>query len=63
MVHNAQESGLFTGLVDNLVEKGIAILQYADDTIMFIKDEMEGARNLKLLLYIFLSNVWAENEF
>jgi hypothetical protein len=40
-------------LADNLVENGIAILQYADDTILLIQDDLGGARNLKLLLYIF----------
>jgi hypothetical protein len=35
------------------VENGVAILQYADDTILLIQDDIEGARNLKLLLYIF----------
>src|SRR4051812_15894141 len=55
MVLNAQASGVFIGLVDNMFDKGIAILQYADDTILFIKDEVEGGRNLKLLLYLFES--------
>lgn len=35
------------------MDHGIAILQYADDTILFIQDELEGARNLKLLPYMF----------
>jgi hypothetical protein len=29
------------------------MLQYADDTILLIQDDLEQARNLKLLLYIF----------
>jgi hypothetical protein len=29
------------------------MLQYADDTIFLIQDDLEQARNLKLLLYIF----------
>jgi hypothetical protein len=36
-----------------LVDKGVAILQYADDTVMCLKDNMEKARNVKLMLYLF----------
>jgi hypothetical protein len=32
---------------------GIAILQYADDTILRLENDFEKARNVKLLLYIF----------
>ena len=31
----------------------MAVLQYADDTILCLKDEVEVARNTKLLLYLF----------
>jgi hypothetical protein len=41
------------GLADNIVPKGIAMLQYADDAILLIQDDLEQARNLKLLLYLF----------
>jgi hypothetical protein len=34
---------------------GCAILQFIDDTIPSIKDDMESARTMKLLLYIFES--------
>lgn len=34
MVHNAQVNGLVVGLAANLIPRGIAILQYADDTII-----------------------------
>jgi hypothetical protein len=55
MIQNAQQSGLISGLADQILDGGCAILQYVDDTILFIKDDLEGARNLKLLLYIFES--------
>ena len=29
------------------------MLQYADDTIIFLRHDIEGARNLKLLLYMY----------
>jgi hypothetical protein len=53
MIQNAQQNGLISGLADQILDRGCAILQYADDTILFIKDDLESARNLKLLLYIF----------
>jgi hypothetical protein len=53
MIQQAQSNGLITGLADDLVTNGIAILQYADDTILLIQDVAHQAVNLKLLLYIF----------
>jgi hypothetical protein len=53
MISVAQQNGLLTGLADNIVQYGVAMLQYADDTILLIQDDMEQARNLKLLLYLF----------
>lgn len=31
----------------------MAILQYADGTILFMQDSVEDVRNMKLLLYLF----------
>lgn len=53
MIHQAQSKGLFTGLIDHIVLTGVAILQYADDTIICMKHDLSGARNLKLLLYLY----------
>jgi len=36
-----------------LLDDGVAVLQYADDTIICLKHDIEGARNMKLLLYIY----------
>ena len=52
MILKAQSNDLFCGLIDHIVDKGVAVLQYADDTIVCLKHSLEGARNLKLLLYI-----------
>ena len=41
MMNLAQESKLITGLVPEYVENGVAILQYADDTILCIQDDKE----------------------
>lgn len=53
MEHMSKANCLFTGLAHRLVDRGVVILQYADDTIFSISDGMEAARNLKLLLYLF----------
>lgn len=53
MAWRAQEMGLIEGLVPHIVERGCAYLQYADDTIFLIQYCLEGARNLKFILYLF----------
>lgn len=53
MVRKAQENGLLCGLAENLIDGGVVILQYADDTIIRLKDDMDMARNMKLLLYLY----------
>ena len=53
MINQAQGNNLITGLATDYVENGVAVLQYADDTILCLKDEVEVARNTKLLLYLF----------
>lgn len=45
----AQDLGLVQGLVQNLIPNGISMLQYADDTIFMFRDNLESARNLKLI--------------
>ena len=53
MIHKAQSNRLFSGLVDHIIENGVAVLQYADETIICLKHDFEGASNMKLLLYIY----------
>jgi hypothetical protein len=38
------------GVVPHLVDGELFILQYADDTIRFMEDDLEKERNLKLIL-------------
>jgi hypothetical protein len=37
----------------SLIEGGVSILQYADDTILFLEQDLEKAVNMKLILCIF----------
>lgn len=53
MVHTAQEKHILTGLIEHIIPNGVAILQYVDDTIIFLKHSIEGARNSKMLLYLY----------
>lgn len=53
MVLSAQNNGLITRLAENLIPNGVAILQYADDTILYLENNLEKARNAKLLLYMY----------
>jgi hypothetical protein len=40
-------------LIPHLVDGGVSILQYADDTIIFMEHDTEKAVNMKLILCIF----------
>jgi hypothetical protein len=53
LIARAKDNGLFRGLVPNLVDDGLSTLQYADDTILFMENDLEEAKNMKLLLCAF----------
>lgn len=52
MIQFAQANEQIIGLIPHLIDKGVAILQYADDSTI-LQDDPDSARNLKLLLYLF----------
>jgi hypothetical protein len=51
-VLEAQANNLLVGLVPDLIDKGVAIMQY-DDTVLCITHDPQKAINLKLLIYVF----------
>lgn len=53
LVERAKVAGQISGVSPHLVEEGLSILQYADDTILFMDHDVDKARNLKLLLCAF----------
>jgi hypothetical protein len=53
LIERSKSQDQFNGLVPHLVEDGLSILQYADDTILFLEDDLEKAKNLKLVLSAF----------
>jgi hypothetical protein len=53
LINRAKEEGQISGVIPNLVDDGLSILQYADDTILFMVHNIEQAKNMKLLLSAF----------
>lgn len=53
ILEKAKERGILKGLVPDLVPRGLSHLQYADDTILFIKVGDDNVRVLKFLLFCF----------
>jgi hypothetical protein len=53
LINRAKLDGQFDGVVPHLVDDGLSILQYADDTIIFLDNDPSKARHIKLLLCAF----------
>jgi hypothetical protein len=53
MVHTAQNNGLIKGFISDLIPNGVAVLQYADDTILCMEDDADTAQNMKILMYLY----------
>jgi hypothetical protein len=53
LINRAKTDGQVGGVVPHLVEGGWSILQYANDTILFMEHDLEKAQNMKLLLCAF----------
>jgi hypothetical protein len=53
MINRAKEDGQVSRFIPHLVDGGVSILQYADDTIIFLDHDLEKSLNMKLILCIF----------
>jgi hypothetical protein len=53
LIEKAQEKKLIEGLIPHIIKNGCAYLQYADDTILLLQDNLKFARNLKFILILF----------
>jgi hypothetical protein len=53
LIARAKEDGQVGGLIPHLVEGGVSILQYADDTILCMEHDLAKAVNMELILCIF----------
>jgi hypothetical protein len=47
MIAPAKSDGLFEGVIPHLVDGGLSILQYVDDTILFMEHDLENAKKSK----------------
>jgi hypothetical protein len=52
IIQRAKEEGQVEGHIPHLVDGGVSTLQYADDTIIFMENNMDKALNMKLILYL-----------
>jgi hypothetical protein len=52
LIKRAKYDGQFSGVISHLVEDGLSILQYADDTILFLDHDLDQAKSMKLLLSV-----------
>ena len=50
LIERSKSLEYFGGLVPHLVEGALSILQYADDPILFLEDDLVKANNLKQVL-------------
>jgi hypothetical protein len=53
LIKRAKTEGQIEGVVPHLVDDRLSILQYTDDTIIFMEHDLGNAKNLKLLLCAF----------
>jgi hypothetical protein len=63
LIERAKSDGQIEGVIPHLANGGLSILQYADDTILFMEHDLEKARNLKLILAAFEQLFRSENTF
>ena len=53
LIARAKDDGQVEGVIPHLIENRLSILQYADDTILFLSHDLAKPTNLKLLLCLF----------
>ena len=53
MLNKAAKNNMLTGMMSNIFPQGIISLQYADDTLLFLENSLESAKNLEWLLACF----------
>jgi hypothetical protein len=53
LIERTKSDGQIEGVIPHLVDGGLSILQYTNDTILFMEHDLEKAQNLKLILAAF----------
>ena len=54
LFERAKDDGQIKGIIPHLVDDGLSILQYTNNTLFLC--DFEQAKNMKLLLSVFLTN-------
>jgi ABC-type nitrate/sulfonate/bicarbonate transport system ATPase subunit len=53
LIARAKEAGHVEGIIPHLIQDGLSIVQYADDTVIFMSHDVQKAVNMKLILTTF----------
>jgi hypothetical protein len=53
LIERAQVNGQIKGIIPHLVDDGLSILQYVDDMNVLLDQDLEQAKNLKIMLSAF----------
>jgi retron-type reverse transcriptase len=53
LIARSKEAGQVEGAIPHLVQDGLSLLQYADDTVIFMDHDMDKTMNMKLILSTF----------
>ena len=48
LINMLKAQGQVDGLIPHMIDRGLSILQYADDTVLFMNHDLQKAQNLKL---------------
>ena len=59
----AKDESQVMGIVPHLVDGVLSILQYVDDTILFMDHNIEKVTNMKMLLCVFEQLLGLKNNF
>jgi len=53
LIARAKDVGQIEGVIPHLIQNGLSILQYMEDTVLFLSHDLPKATNMKLLLSLF----------
>ena len=49
ILNRAKQEGLIRGIIPHLIDDGLSILQYADDTIIFLDHDIDLAKKYEIV--------------
>jgi hypothetical protein len=61
LINRAKGEGQILKVIPHLVDEGLSILQYADDTILFMKHNLEQVKKYEAASKCFWTIVWSKN--